>query len=122
MFNFEDLTLYQKSLKFSLDIYTLTKKFPKDELFLLTNQLRRAAISIALNIAEGNGRSTNEYRHFLDIARGSAFECIPIIQLSLNLGYLSHDEFSTLYLSIEELAKMINSLRRSLLMRQKSNT
>lgn len=67
---FENLRVYQEALDFSDRVYKATKKFPKAETFLLTNQLRRAAISIVLNIAEGSGRTKKEFKHFLNMGQG----------------------------------------------------
>lgn len=73
--DFQDLTVWQRAMELSETIYCLTKSFPKDELYGLTSQLRRAGVSIASNIAEGRGRGTDgEFRQFLNIAQGSTYE------------------------------------------------
>ncbi len=82
MFKFEELRVYQESLNFVDDVYQLTEKFPKEEIFSLISQLKRAAISISLNIAEGTSRTKKDFRHFLDIARGSCFECVAILTIA----------------------------------------
>lgn len=69
MFKFEELRIYQESFQFCNEVYILSQSFHKEEVFGLTNQLRRAAVSISLNIAEGSSKSKKEFRHFLDIAR-----------------------------------------------------
>ncbi|MBI5466493.1 MAG: four helix bundle protein, partial [Candidatus Kerfeldbacteria bacterium] len=73
---FEELIVYQKGLTVVDSIYHLTKSFPREETFLLVSQLRRAAISIVLNIAEGSGRTKKEFQHFLNTSRTSCYECI----------------------------------------------
>ena len=74
----------------------LTKSFPKDETFGLTSQLRRAAVSISLNIAEGSARSKKDFNRFLDMARGSVFECVTILKISLDQGYVEKHDFNNL--------------------------
>lgn len=114
MFKFEDLRVYNETLDFVNLTYSLTNKWPKDEFFGLTNQLRRAAASVALNIAEGSSRSRKDFRHFLDLSRGSCFECIAILQISIRRGYISNEEYNKFYEYCEKLAKMISALKTSL--------
>ncbi|KKN29709.1 hypothetical protein LCGC14_0841270 [marine sediment metagenome] len=113
-FNFEKLDVYQKSVEFAENIYLITKDFPKEEQFGITSQLRRAAISISANIAEGSNRSYKHYRSFLDIARGSILECIPLLQIAKNESYISKDVQKELYEQCEVLSKMTSALKRSL--------
>jgi four helix bundle protein len=115
MFNFENLNIYKESIIFTQNIYDLLEKFPKYELFCLSNQLRRAAISIALNIAEGSSRTKKDFRHFLDISRGSCFECVAILEIAKNKQYITQEEFSLNYEFCVKLSKMISSLKKSLL-------
>ena len=82
MFKFEELRVYQEALEFTDEIYTITSKFPREEMFGLTNQLRRSAVSIALNIAEGTSRTKKDFCHFLDIARGSCYESVANLTIS----------------------------------------
>ena len=115
MFKFEDLRVYQESLLFIDSIYVVTRKWPKEELFGLISQLRRAAVSISLNIAEGTSRTKKDFRHFLDMARGSCYECASIILIARKRGYLDENEFNELYNLCQKLAKMISALKSSLL-------
>lgn len=94
-FAFEKLDIYHLSVDFAATIYRLTAGFPADERFGLTNQLRRASTSIALNIAEGSGRqSGKDFAHFLMQARGSAYEVMSALQLAARLGYLQPEQLS----------------------------
>lgn len=95
--SFKDLTVWRESHKLSLEIYRITAGFPRHELFGVTSQLRRAAVSIPTNIAEGAGRRTGkEFVHFLFIARGSAQEVKYLCLLSRDLGYLPVNEWAAL--------------------------
>jgi len=88
-FSFENLTVWQNSIEFSKNIYELTKYFPKEEFYGLTSQIRRAAVSISLNIAEGKGRyHKKEFIQFLYLARGSLYEVITCLKLAQQLNYL----------------------------------
>ncbi|UCC98781.1 MAG: four helix bundle protein [Phycisphaerales bacterium] len=88
-FNFEELGVYKKAINFVSNIYSSTKGFPKEETFGLTSQLRRAAVSIPSNISEGSARTKKDFSHFIDIARGSLFECVTLVQISVNTSALS---------------------------------
>lgn len=114
MFNFENLRVYQEALAFIDAIYNQTQKWPKEELFGLTNQLRRAAVSIALNIAEGTSRTKKDFRHFLDLSRGSCYECVAILTIGKNRNYVTSSEFTTYYDTCNKLARMISALKISL--------
>lgn len=114
MFIFENLTVYQKSLTFTDQIYKLTATWPKEYLFNLTDQIRTASLSICLNIAEGSSRSKKEFKHFLDISRGSCYECIPLIDLAEKRDLLSQDLKKDLYSSLSYLAKILTSLKSSI--------
>jgi four helix bundle protein len=115
LFNFENLTVYKRSLEFSKNIYTVTQQWSKEHLFGLTNQLRRASFSIPLNIAEGSSRTKKDFSHFLIISRGSCFECIPILSIAYSLKLLTESSYKKLYNEAQELARMLSSLRSSLL-------
>ena len=97
------------------EVYEISKKFPKDELYGLTSQIRRCAISLPSNIAEGYGRnSTNDYIHFLRIASGSLYELQTQMEISLNLQYIDRREFENLYELSREIERMLSSLIRKL--------
>ena len=109
--NYKDLIAWQKSMQLAKEVYVLTKKLPKDELFGLTNQLRRAAVSIFSNIAEGNGRlSRKEYLHFLSIARGSKSEVETQLLFCVELGYLQEADIETALGLCTEVSKLLNRL------------
>ena len=115
MSSFKDLMVWNKSMDFAVEIYTVTKLFPSNEQFGLTSQLRRASSSISLNIAEGWGRGTNKsYSHFLRIARGSLYETETCLILSNKLGYISSEIIDTYSQIIEQIGKMINGLIKSI--------
>ena len=105
-FDFEDLKVYQKSLIFIDIVYELTSKFPRDELFGLTNQFRRAANSIALNLGEGFGESIALNLRYLRIVRGSIRECIVCSTIAKQRGYINNKETGELREFLEELSKM----------------
>ncbi|MFQ6002688.1 MAG: four helix bundle protein [Candidatus Zixiibacteriota bacterium] len=113
-FNFEKLRVYQDALDFSKQIYRLTKKFPKDELFGLTSQFRRAGSSISLNIAEGNSLTKTEFKNFLRGARASVYECVPILSLAEDNGYISEETRKKTYKDCQKLAKSISALINSM--------
>ena len=111
MQNYKDLKVWDKAHKFTLKVYEASKLFPKDELYSLTNQLRRAASSIPANVAEGCGKNTqSELAHYLNIALGSANESEYFLILSKDLNYLSEEDFTELYNSINEIKAMLISL------------
>jgi four helix bundle protein len=116
-FHFEELKVWQDGMELSEMVYELTKDFPKKEQFGLTAQLRRAAISVPLNIAEGKGRyHKKEFTQFLYQARGSLYETIALIKLSLKLGYLNRTDSNRLLNQSQQimskLSGLISSLRR----------
>ena len=97
------------------EVYKISKGFPKDEAYGLTSQMRRCAISIPSNMAEGYGRnSTNEYIHFLRITTGSLYELQTQMEISMNLCYLNRDEFDKLYELSREIERMLSGLIRKL--------
>lgn len=111
----KDLIAWQKSIDLVAEIYEATKAFPKDEIYALTNQLRRAAVSVPSNIAEGQGRfSTNEFKHFLGNARGSLFEAQTQVVIATRLGYLSQEKADALLERSAEVARILHGLVSSL--------
>lgn len=115
-FRFEKLNIYQEALRLIDLIYRLSKRFPKEEIFGLTNQLRRAAVSIALNIAEGSSRTRKDFAHFLDLSKGSCFECVAILMICKNQKLINESEYNNLYEQINKIARMISKFQISLRM------
>jgi four helix bundle protein len=108
---FEKLIVWQKTLELTQHIYTITKKFPKEEQFVLVDQMRRASVSIMSNIAESSGRSsTPDRNHFLTMSRGSSMELASQIILSYKLGYVSEDEKNICDELIQEIVNMLYSM------------
>ena len=111
---YRELTAWQKAYKFVLSIYSVTKHFPKEELFGVVSQMRRAAASIPVNIAEGSMRQTpKEYHQFLYIARGSLTEIEVWLQLSRDLQYLPDEQFAALWEDCAEVGRLINGLLKA---------
>lgn len=113
-FDFEKLKVYKEALDLANEIYQITKQYPKEEVFGVTNQIRRAVMSIAQNIAEGSGRSKKEFRHFLNMARTSGYECIPLLEISRRQNYIDDGEFNSLYEKCDKLVRRINALKNSI--------
>jgi len=114
-FNFEKLTVWQKSLDFIELIYEISKKFPFEERFGLQSQLRRAAVSIALNIAEGSGRSTQkDFKRFIHDSIGSLRETITCLHIAKKLHYLKENQFNQAYQDGIEISKMLFGLAKKL--------
>lgn len=113
--DYKDLKVWQKSISLANDLYKITEKFPKEEQFGLTNQLRRAVVSISSNIAEGSGRETSkDFAHFVSIAKGSLREIETQLIIANNLDFIDSDKLSDLQEEITELDKMLFGLRKSL--------
>ncbi|RJQ39872.1 MAG: four helix bundle protein [Nitrospiraceae bacterium] len=113
--NFKDLKVWQKSYELSLEIYRITKRFPLEEKYGLTSQIRRAAVSVTSNIAEGYARKTRpEYIQFLYVAYGSNCELETQILLSGDLGYIKSEELKQLQEEISEIERMLKALIKSL--------
>jgi four helix bundle protein len=113
MKTYRDLVVWQKSMSLVTQIYQITKTFPKEETYGLISQMRRCAVSIPSNIAEGYGRrSTDDYLRFLQIATSSLYEMQTQIEIALNLGYLLKSNFEKAYESSREIERMLSSLTR----------
>jgi len=116
MHNFKELKVWQKSIDLTTEIYSITKNFPADEKYGLTSQIRRAAVSVPSNIAEGAGRKSNkEFRHFLSISLGSVFELETQVIVASRLNFISEANFSDIQSRISEIQKMVFSLEKSII-------
>src|SRR5205809_7807087 len=116
MFNFEKLDVWQKAIGFADLIYADTRSFPTDERFGLTNQMRRGAVSISSNIAEGSSRSSkSDFARFVEIATGSVFEVVSQAFIARRQSFLSEDQFRKIDTDAEELSRILSVLRKSLL-------
>lgn len=115
MKDFRQLKVWEKSHQLALAIYKGTKKFPKEELYGLTSQIRRASMSIPTNIAEGCGRNTDkEFARFLQIAMGSASETEYQLILARDLEFLPKDSYEKLHNDVEEVKRMLASLLKTI--------
>jgi four helix bundle protein len=111
----KNLQVWQKSIAFVTAIYELTRSFPKEEIYCIVSQLRRAAISIPSNIAEGSARkNTKEFMQFLYVSLGSAAELETQLIISMNLGYINENNANAFQNELEEIIKMLTGLIRSL--------
>jgi four helix bundle protein len=114
-FRFEKLKVWHAARAFAREVYGATRSFPKDELFGLTSQLRRASTSISSNIAEGSGRNSDaDYAHFLEIAYGSAMETASLLFIAGDVGHLTETERDRLLDLVAEISPQINALHASL--------
>lgn len=112
---YHKLLIWKKAYLLVIEIYKITKSFPKSEEFGLISQLRRASISIVLNIVEGNRRSTRkDFLHFLNIAQSSLVEVEAALELCFGLKFISEAEFNTLDNQVSELAYLIGAFIKSL--------
>ena len=111
MHSFRDLTVWQKSMDLVVLTYRLSEKFPSDERFGLTSQMRRAAVSIPSNIAEGRRRGTSkEYRQFLQVSYGSGGELETQLEIALRLEYLNKSDYERADALLQEVMRMLNAL------------
>jgi four helix bundle protein len=111
--SYEDLIAWQKAYALVIEVYEVSKTFPADERFGLTQQVRRAAVSVPSNIAEGWGRNTrSDYARFVDVARGSVYELQTQLKLAAGLGYLSQQH--NVLQSVAEVERIINGLSNAL--------
>jgi len=108
---FKDLIVWQRSVALAVKIYYITREFPRDEIYGLTSQIRRAAISIPSNIAEGHGKGSKpSFASHLDIALGSAAELETQLEIALKIGYLQQNEFDPLLNELTEIVRMLYGL------------
>ncbi|MFZ0294871.1 MAG: four helix bundle protein [Candidatus Sulfotelmatobacter sp.] len=113
--SYRDLVVWQRAITMVTEVYRATQLFPREETYGLTSQLRRSAVSVASNIAEGQGRiSKPEFRQFLGIARGSLLEMETQILIAANLGYLSQDARDHLAACSGEVSRLLHGLMQSL--------
>ncbi len=114
IYHFEKLDVWQQSRQVVVAVYNLVKKFPVDERFGLCDQMRRAAISVPSNIAEGVSRvAVKETIHFLEIAFGSLMEVYCQLQIAMDLGYITEEEFNQIKPLIQSTSNMLNGLHRA---------
>ena len=112
---FEDLIIWQKSIVLTKQIYTITRKFPKEEIYGLSNQLRRASVSVASNIAEGYGRITrNDYKRFLSFSFGSSFEIQTQLIICIEIGIINNEDFNESIMLSKEISAMLYAIMRKL--------
>jgi four helix bundle protein len=114
-FKFEQLKVWQKALELSENINELAKEFPRDEIYVLSTQIKRAADSVALNIAEGSTGQTNaDFKRFLSYAIRSAIEVVACLHIGKRRKIISDDHFQKRYAELEAIIKMLQALRNSL--------
>ena len=113
--NYKELKVWQKAMDLTVEVYELVKLLPKEETYALSDQMRRAVVSIPSNIAEGQGRNSDkEFIQFLSIARGSLWELETQIEICVRIGYINQSLTTNIYNLIVEISKMINALSNSL--------
>lgn len=113
--NYKELKVWQKAMDLTVEVYKLVKLLPKEETYALSDQMRRAVVSIPSNIAEGQGRNSDkEFIQFLSFARGSLWELETQIEICLRIGYIDQSLTTNIYNLIAEISKMINVLSNSL--------
>lgn len=113
--NYKELKVWQKAMDLTVEVYKLVKLLPKEETYALSDQMRRAVVSIPSNIAEGQGRNSDkEFIQFLSIARGSLWELETQIEICLRIGYIDQSLATNIYNLIAEISKMLNPLSNSL--------
>jgi len=113
-YSFEKLLVWQKSKSLAVVIYKITADFPKEELFGITNQMRRCCVSISSNIAEGSGRNSfKDKARFTEISYSSALELLNQLIISLDLKYISEENYLKIRTEVEEVTLMLDSLHKS---------
>ena len=115
-FSFENLEVYEKARALVSDVYRIQNDLPKEERFGLGDQIRRAAVSILANLAEGSGRqSIKEKVHFVEISYGSLMEVFCELQTACDIGYMKEEQLNALRQQFTDIAKMLSGLRNSML-------
>ncbi|MGQ8336184.1 four helix bundle protein [Sunxiuqinia sp. A32] len=115
MKTFREYIAWQKAMTFVTDVYKVTKSFPSEELYEITSQIRRAAVSVPSNIAEGFGRKgNNEFIRYIRISIASLYECQTQLEISKNIGYLSSEEFKALLGQSKEIEALMRGLEKKL--------
>ena len=115
MQDFKELKVWQKAHQLALDAYQMTSRFPREEMFGLTSQIRRAAVSIAANIAEGRGRGGDgDFKRFLQIAQGSAAELDYELLLARELHYITPEQHAGIQSQVKEIGRMLNRFIQTL--------
>ncbi|MEN9552313.1 MAG: hypothetical protein RI935_690 [Candidatus Parcubacteria bacterium] len=113
MRTFKDLDVWKNSVSFATQIYSVTKDFPKEEVYGLTSQLRRAAVSIPSNIAEGSKKNKKDFCNFIKIAQGSGAEVETQLIIARNLGYIKEKDFTELIDALQSIMKMLTNLLKA---------
>lgn len=115
MFKFENLEVWKRAVKLTVTVHNLTQQFPKEELYVLTAQIKRAADSVALNIAEGStGQSNAEFKQFIGYAIRSAVEVVSCLYIGMERNIIAKEDFTQIYFDAETVVKMLQSLRKSI--------
>ncbi len=115
MNNFKELKVWQQSVDLVVDIYQATRRFPSEEMYGLTSQIRRSSVSIPSNIAEGAGRiKPGDFNHFLNIARGSSNELETQLIIAERLNFIGKNESVEIFSKIDEIQRMITGLQKTL--------
>ena len=113
--SFRNLLVWQKAKTLAVEVYEVTKSFPKEELYSVTAQMRRSALSVSSNIAEGKGRGTDrDFKHFLMQARGSLYELENQLEIAKDLRYLTAKQCTALVAACDEVGRMLNGLIHAL--------
>ncbi|MGH9601891.1 MAG: four helix bundle protein [Terriglobales bacterium] len=111
--SYRDLRVWQRGVAMVTDIYRITQTFPKQELYGLASQIRRAAVSIPSNIAEGKGRTNKDFSRFLLHARGSLWELETQLEIGFNLGYVSKETLAECLKQTSEVGRMLNGMLKA---------
>lgn len=115
MFGFEKLDVWQKAVEYADNVYEMTRSFPAEQRFGLTSQLRRSAVSVSANIAEGSSRSSPvDFKRFIEIAYGSLLETVSELKVAQRQRFVNAQHYEKLYGDAEHLARMLSGLRRTI--------